>query len=176
MNLFERPVDLQVGIVPLHADLALRIVKIGAFVLDLGDVAGHAKAVSESRRDVDLPKVFSRQPDADPLSEMRRAASNINRNVVDLAFDHPNQFTLRPPDLRVQPADRAALRTRMVVLHEDHINPAFVILPLVIGLEEKTALVAEDLRFDDDHAGNVRRDELHCGGASCSNILSKYLP
>src|SRR5262245_5478265 len=176
MNLVERPVDLQVGIVPLHTDLALRVIKIGALVLDLSDLTGHRKAVNESGRDVDLPKVFGRQPDADPLPEMRGAAPNIYRDVENLAFDYANQFALREPNLSVQPADRAALRPRMVVLHEDRINPAFMIFPLVIGLEEKTTLVAEDLRFDDDHAGYVRRNKLHRGGASCSNILSKYLP
>src|SRR5262245_28523095 len=35
MDLVERPIDLQVGVVPLHADLALRVVKISAFVHDL---------------------------------------------------------------------------------------------------------------------------------------------
>src|SRR5262245_8356223 len=168
MNLFERPVDLQIRIVPLHADLALRIIKIGTFVFDLSDLAGHTKTVSESRRDEDLPEVFGRQPDADPLPEMRRTASNINCNVVDLAFDHPNQFALRAPNLGVQPADRSPLRPRMIVLHEDRINPSFVVLPLVICLEEKTALIAEDLRFDDDHAGYVCRNELHRGATSCS--------
>src|SRR5262245_18018339 len=60
MDLFERPIDLQVGVVPLHADLALRVVKIVAFVHDLRDFTGHAEAVSEPGRDVNLAEVFSR--------------------------------------------------------------------------------------------------------------------
>src|SRR5262249_60434067 len=103
MDLFERPIDLQVGVVPLNADLALRVVKIGAFVYDLRDLAGHAEAVSESGRDVNLPEVFSRQPDADPLPEVGRAAPNVDRHVVGLALDHANQLALRAPDLRGQP-------------------------------------------------------------------------
>src|SRR5262245_47749093 len=173
MDLFKRPVDLQVGVIPLNADLALLVIKIAAFVHDLRDLAGHAEPMSESGRDVNLPEVFSRQPDADPLPEMRRTAPNVDRHVVDLALDHVDQFALRSPNLRVQPADRAALRPRMVVLDEDRVNPALAILPLVIGLEEKTSLVAEDLRLDDDHSGNVRGNELHRALASCSNILSK---
>ncbi len=111
MNLFERPVDLKIGIVPLHADLALRIVKIRALVFDLSDLARHTKTMSEFRRNVNLPEIFSRQPDADPLPEMLRAAANIDRNIIDFAFDHPNQFPLRAPDLRMQASYSAALRT-----------------------------------------------------------------
>src|SRR5262245_43360603 len=176
VNLFERPIDLQVGVVPLHADLALRVVKIVAFVYDLRGLAGDAEAVSEPRRDVNLAEVFSRQPDADPLPEVWRAAPNVDRHVVDLALDHANQFALRPAKLRVQPAYRASLRPRMVVLDEDRVNPALLILTPVIGFEEEASLVAEDLRLDDDHTGNVRGNEFHHVCAPCSNILSKYLP
>src|SRR5262245_42051448 len=109
VNLFEGPVDLQVGVIPLHADLALRVVKVGAFVLNLRDLGGHAKAVSESGRYVDLPEVVSRQPNADPLPEVGRAAADVDRDVVDLPFDDANQFALRAPNLRVKPTNRTAL-------------------------------------------------------------------
>src|SRR5215475_5651373 len=176
VNLFERPIDLQVRVVPLNADLALRVVKIVAFVYDLRDLTGHAESVREPGRDVNLSEVFSRQPDADPLPEVWRAAPNVDRHVVDLALDHANQFGLRSTNLRVQPAYRVALRPRMVVLDEDRVNPALLILPTVIGFEEKASLVAEDLRLDNDHTGNVRGNEFHRACAPCSNILSKYLP
>src|SRR5262245_41032177 len=107
---------------------------------------------------------------------MRGAATDVDRHVEDLAFDHADQFALRAPNLRVKATDRAPLRLRMVVLDEDRVNPALLILPLVIGLEEKASLVAEDLRLDDNHSGNVRGNELHRACASCPNILSKYLP
>src|SRR5262245_14379504 len=107
---------------------------------------------------------------------MMRAAPDVDRHVVDLTLDHANQFALRSPNLRVQPAYRAALRPRMVVLDEDRVNPALVIFPLLIGLEEKPSLVAENLRLDDHHSGNVRGYELHRACAPCSNIFNKYFP
>jgi|SRR5215510_15071792 len=77
----------------------------GAFVHDLCDFASHAKSVGDAGRDVNLLEVFGREPDADQLPKARRASPNVDCHVVDLAFDHANQFSLRPSNLRMQTAD-----------------------------------------------------------------------
>ena len=45
----DAPRQVEVRIVPGHADLRLRVVAIGAFVLHLRDLAGHDEAVEEAR-------------------------------------------------------------------------------------------------------------------------------
>src|SRR6185295_1259542 len=105
-RLADRPGDRQPRIVPGDPDLARRVVKIGAFVLDLGDRADDAEAVGEPGRYVALPEVFRRERDRDPPPEHRGAAPDVHGNVVHLALDDANQLALRPADLQVQPAER----------------------------------------------------------------------
>src|SRR5262249_32571314 len=122
------PWDGERGIVPGDADLAVRIVEVRALVLDLRDRRRDAEAVGEPGRDVALLEVPGREHHGHPAAVGRRSAAHVDCDVVDRAFDDANQLSLRPPQLKVQPADRAADRSRVVVLDERAGDPARAVL------------------------------------------------
>src|SRR5437773_652038 len=117
-GLRHRPRNADRGIVPRDADLARRVVQVGALVFDLCDGADDTESVGKSRRDEALLEIRCGQTDADPATERRRAAADVDGDVEDLSLDDPDQLSLWPPKLQVQAAKCAADRSRMVVLDE----------------------------------------------------------
>src|SRR5205814_113429 len=71
-----------------------------------------------------------------------------------LARDHAQELSLRVRVLRVQPAQRIALRVRVVVLDEHRVDPARAILLGRERLEEEAAVVAVHLGLDQHDARN----------------------
>jgi hypothetical protein len=63
--------------------------------------------------------------------------------------------------LVVQPAQHAARRARMVVLHEVDVEASFAKRAPVPALEEESTLVAEHARLDDEHVGDRGGDDAH---------------
>src|SRR6266850_5520798 len=93
-------------VIPGNADLAGRVVQIGALVFDLRDGTDHAESVRKARRDKDLFEIRRRQADTVPASKGRRPAPDVDGDVEDLAFDDSDELPLRPPKLQVQAAKR----------------------------------------------------------------------
>src|SRR5436189_146919 len=131
----------------------------------MGDPAAlwqlHAEPVGEPGGNVALPEILGRERHRHPSSERGRAAAHVDGNVVDLPFDDANQLGLLAIELQMQTAQRAANRTRMIVLHERPLDPTGAIPLGVIGLDKKPAAVGVDLRLDDENTWNLRGDDTH---------------
>src|SRR4051812_43441420 len=152
-RVLRRPVDPRR--IPQRADLVLRIVQVGALVFHFGVLAEHAEAVQQAGRHEELVEVLIGEPVADPA-----ARADIHRDVEDLPAHRAYQLALRLLALAVQPAERAALRARMVVLDERVRDAALAIFRGVKGLEKKSAPVAMDVGLDQDDAGKPGLVEL----------------
>src|SRR6185295_9810777 len=87
-----RPGDADGRVVPRDADLAGRVVDVGALVFDLRDVADDGEAVREAFGNVDLLEVLRRHADADPFAERRRAAPDVDGDVENLALDDAKEL------------------------------------------------------------------------------------
>ena len=81
--------------------------------------------------------------------------------IEHFAFHHTHQLSLRMFNLVVQPAQYAACRTRVVVLHER--NARLHLLGKFTRIEafvEKATRIAEDFRFNDLDLGQCRSGYL----------------
>src|SRR6266571_1843782 len=159
-RLIDRPRNVDGRIVPDDSVLVIRCIEVSAFVLHLGNVGSDAVAMSEACRYEQLPLVLCRQFHTDPTPKVRRAPADIHRDVKNGSTDSPQQLSLGPQQLIMQPADRPARRARMVVLDERR-NAGAPITVRMVGLEEETARVSEHSRLDDHDAGKLRGDDVH---------------
>src|SRR5260221_454634 len=62
---------------------------------------------------------------------------------------------------RLQPAERAGRRSRMIVLHEGRGNAVLPVSIGMVGLDEEAAAVAMNVRLDDDDARQSGRKDAH---------------
>src|SRR5690606_11935860 len=97
----------------------------------------------------------------DEPAEGGRAGTDVHRHVPHLAFDHPDQLPLRPPELQVQAAPRVLHRGGMVVLHEGGGQAGRGVAHGVERLEEEAAGVVVHHGLDHEHAGNVGGGDVH---------------
>src|SRR5690606_34661744 len=86
---------------------------------------------------------------------------DVHRHVIHRPAAHAHQLALRARLLEMQPAQHAALRARVVVLHEGQGDARLAVALDLEGLEEEAAVVAEGLRLDDQHAGQRGLDDVH---------------
>ena len=98
-----------------------------------------------------------------PLAERRRVAPQVDRDVEDAAAGHAHELALAGVGLEVDPAQRAAARARVVVLHEVRGNavPRPLIRP--VGLQEEAALVAVHGGGEQDEAVEACGEAFHDG-------------
>src|SRR5438552_2773135 len=157
----ERPIDMELRIVPENAALVLRRVKICRLVEHFGEFAQHAEPVRETYRYPEQPVRFGTYADAFPSTEPRRAAPDIHRHIENLPGDDADELALRPADLVVQPAQHALLRARVIVLNEVRTDSRALELPLVPAFEEESARVAEHSGLKEEHIGESCRNDLH---------------
>jgi len=61
----------------------------------------------------------------------------------------------------MQPAQDAFAAARMVILGKVGWQPSFSEDALLVGFHEKTAVVTEDLGFNDEQAGDIGRGDVH---------------
>ena len=100
---------------------------------------------------------------------------DVDGDVEHASPHHAHELRLCvAPPLEVEPADDAAARQRLVVLHEAHGAHPGVELPLRITLEIVAARIAEHLRCE-------QLDSLYFGlqlphRVVSSSILSRYCP
>src|SRR5471032_27333 len=103
----------------------------------------------KARRNPQLPMVLFRQIHTHPLTEVRRAFTDIDGDIKYLALNHTHELPLRVLDLIMQSAQYATCRPRMVVL--DELNARFNLLGKLAAVEalvEVAACIAEHLRLD----------------------------
>ena len=112
--------------------------------------------MGKAARDVELAAVFRAEHDADPAAVGRAAAAQIHGDVKDLARDRAHELCLLVPLLKVQPAQHAAARAGLVILHERIRDAGSGKVGRPVGFHEIAARIAEALYVDDLHAGNIR--------------------
>src|SRR5712692_7022799 len=132
----DRPGDAHLGVVPAQADLVGTVIEVRALVSHLRELAQDAEAVREPGRDEHLAEVVRRESGAGPLAEGGRAGADVHGHVEDLALQGSDQLALRPAELRVQAAQRAAERAGLVVLDERVRDPRLAVFALVEGLQD----------------------------------------
>lgn len=105
---------------------------------------------------------------ADPLTKGWRTAPDIDRDIKDLALDHPDQLGLGLLDLPVQPAENPGSRAAMVVLHEAMRDAKAREGPFVIGFAEEAPVVTMDdwLKEADAWQGEIDAFHVRCAGSS----------
>src|SRR5438445_2078765 len=157
-RVLDRPLDAHA--VPARADLVRAVVEVRALVFDFRHLAEHAETVRETRGNEDLPEVLLAQPVAHPLAEGRRAGPDVDGDVEDLSAHRAHQLPLRSRSLRMQAAQRPPHRARVVVLHEVVGDAALAVARGMERLHEEAAGVAEDVRLDDQHPRQLRRQDL----------------
>src|SRR5579863_8059142 len=103
-----RPLHVNLRIIPAYRALVLRGVEVSALVEKIDLVAEGNVAVREARRHPQHMMIHVIEYRADPLTEARRAAANVNRDIEHLTTCHAHQLALRLLDLIVQTAQRVA--------------------------------------------------------------------
>src|SRR5580765_2872374 len=155
------PIYRELRIVPRDAALVLGGVEIRGLVEHLGGVAQHAEPMSETDGNPEHALRLGAQARAFPLAERRRSATDIDRDVENLARGDANQFPLRLTHLIVKTAQDALFGARMVVLHELHPDSGALEFLLVPAFEEEAAGVAEHLRLEEKEPGESGRRDFH---------------
>ena len=114
----ELPVNAQRRIVPAERALGLGLVIVGHFIERLAVVVQGAVGMSKTFGDQQLVVVARREFRANPMSERRLTAPDIDRDIEDRAAYAAHQFVLCIRRLlEVQASHNAALgRARVIVL------------------------------------------------------------
>jgi len=147
------PVDVDLGVGEVDAEVVAGGVDVGAFVGDVGEIGEDAKAVGEALGDEHLLVVFVGEYDGGPAAEGFGVAADVHGDVKDFAPDDVNEFGLRVFELIMQAADDVAGGAGVVVLNEGFLQSDFVVFMQVEGFEEKATVVTENFGLDDDDAG-----------------------
>ena len=153
------PIDSDRFIVPHDAAFACRIVKIGTLVRKNRVVAQHVKSVREAFRNIKLILLLSVEHESVIVSESRRVVSQIDCNIVHAARYNAHEFSLRMFRLKMQTAQNALCRTRLIVLHEARIDPCIGKVARAVRFEKIAARISEHFR----HYFKKPRDRLSAG-------------
>ena len=154
------PADADVGIVPRDGPFARRIVERRAFVDDIAVVGERAEPVRESHRHPQHLLVLVVQLHSEPLTELRRAGADVDGDVEHRSATAADQLSLRVRLLIVKPAQHAALRPGVVILHELG-GDAGVTKPIqMIGFQEEAALIGVDFRLQEQNAAQRCLNDL----------------
>src|SRR5882762_6950411 len=121
----------------------------------------HQKSVGEARRNPQHALVLARKAHGFPSPKARRTSAKVYSNIQDLAFGHPHKFSLRLLNLIVQTAQHIAMRAGMIVLYESFLNSRFGHGLLIVALEEKASIVAENARFKNEYSWQRNRNFLY---------------
>jgi hypothetical protein len=100
-RVLDRPLDVEIGVVPHDSDFRLRVIVIRALVLEVGDLGQHQEPVRVSRRDPHLALIGVRERRADPTRERRRLRIDVGRDVEHFASSDAHELALGPRGLQV---------------------------------------------------------------------------
>ena len=104
---------------------------------------------------------------------------NSNRVIttgVPFLLITPDARSAGMGELGVESAQCAPSAARVVVLHEGVRNSRFAVPIGVVGLDEKTPVIAVDLGVDQEDAGEVCRGDVQPSGPSWASIRIRYCP
>ena len=156
-----RPVDTDGWIIPAKTHFILRRIGLGAFVMKKGGFTQHRKAMRKPRGNIELTFALGGEIQAQPAAEGGRIAPNVDRHVENLALPDRDEFALGVRLLKVQTPQRAASGKGKVVLDEI-IRDARVAVSLAVpGLHKEPAMIAENIRFDDQQTLQIAFDDIH---------------
>ena len=157
------PVDGQFGVVPCQRTLGLRCIVVVALVLEDRFFREHRESVGESAGDEELTVILFGEFHGDVAAECGRTAPDVDRYIEHTTLDDTHQLRLGMGCfLEMQAAQNAVRGFRFVVLHEIYGPNLFAEVTFGERFEEITALIAEQTRFDDDHAVYGCFDYFHC--------------
>src|SRR5437899_10842617 len=104
-------------------------------------VGEYGKAVRETFGYPEMALVRRTQHRCRPAREGRRAVTDIDRNIVNLTFEHADELALRIGPLIMQAAQHAMRGARHIGLHETQVEPRTRILSRSVPLQTTTAPV-----------------------------------
>ena len=98
-------------------------------------------------RNPELLLVFRAQYHRFPATESRRAMADIDGHIVDLTFQHADQFPLRPRPLVMQAAQHALGRGGHIALDEAGWKAMLAETFRIPGFKKETPLIPEHRRL-----------------------------
>ena len=149
-----RPGNADGRIIPGNTAFIFRMVVISTLVQKIGGFRQDAKTVGKAGRNIHLQVIGVTENRAEPFAEGRRAGTDINGNIEDFSAGDLDQFTLRKVELKVETPQYAFAGAGMVVLDERQAEAGIAVSLCLERLQEKTALIAEDLGFDQNDFRN----------------------
>jgi hypothetical protein len=122
VELLQRPLNADLGIVPEHTAIAGRIVAASRLVEHLSGFGDNEESVGEALWNPEefelafgIPRL---KMEAGPAPEVGRVTAEIDGNVPNVPGEDPNEFALRMTKLVVKAPKNAANGKRLIVLCE----------------------------------------------------------
>jgi len=135
-------------------------------------VAQDLESMREAGRNVNLSFIAVREIDAVVAAEGRRAAANIDGDVVDLSANDGDQLALRRGVLEVKAAQGPLDGKRKIVLDEPYVDAGLAVSLFVPGFDEEATVIGEYLRLDDEKPLERCLGYLHRPAQSCARRAS----
>src|SRR4029077_16197825 len=138
-----------------NSELLRRVIKIAALVEKLNIFRAREKAMGEPDGNVNLILLFGREEDGSGFAEVRGADPKIHDCIEGFPYHNAAELCLRMLQLLLQAAQNPFRRARLIILDEIVCDAEFSELCLVVGLQEETAGIAENLgaQFEDAREG-----------------------
>src|SRR5258708_4792910 len=115
----------------------------------------------EAARHPKLPPVLVGELHRHMPPERRTAYAHVHGDIENPAANRAHELALRSRILQMQPAQDAVTRTRQIILQERPLDTGRGVAFGLKCLGEKSTLVAEYLRLDDQDIRNISLDDLH---------------
>jgi hypothetical protein len=155
------PVYTQKRIVPWNSALARRIIVVGALVQHVYRIRHCTEAMCKAWRDPERLPGDIVQCDPHPVTECRRSATYVDRNVKNAAPHHAHELALRFSDLIVEASQDIAHGPAVIVLNEFDWKSRDCKLLLIECLEKESARIFPDSWADESHFFEGRSRYFH---------------
>src|SRR5580658_3765186 len=169
------PVDGEIGVIPRNRPLVLGSIEVGGLVGDMSGFRDDPESMSHSDRYPQHAFVFARQTERLPFSQLRGTLPQVKHHVQNFTCDGAYKLSLRLLNLVVESAQHIPAGIGMIVLNEFVANSQFRKHSLVITLQEKSSIITEDSRFEQQYSGQTGFYFLH-GGCLVARALRKPAP
>ena len=130
------------------------MVEIRHLVDELRRVAQDEETVGKALRYIHLFFILPGQDLSMPFSVGAASLSQIDSHVENLSVKDADELALRVADLVVQAAEHAFGGHALIVLDENHVEPGFLHISLIVGLHKIAAVVPVYCRFYDHQSFN----------------------
>ena len=119
---FERPGNVEGGVIPEDAAFAGRVVEVGGFVEDFGGVREDEEAVGEAFGDPEKLEIFvgglCLEVETGPFAEVGGVAAQVDGHIPDATGEYADELALGLAQLVVETAEDAFGGEGLVVLDE----------------------------------------------------------